>query len=49
MYLNRLRNAEDKGLRAKQFHEYVNRKIQNVRKELIRKGTKEEKSVKANS
>jgi hypothetical protein len=32
----------DKSTRAKFFNEYVNRKIQNIRKEFIRKGSQME-------
>jgi hypothetical protein len=37
MYLHRLGSGGEKSTRAKFFNEYVNRKIQNIRKELIRK------------
>jgi hypothetical protein len=35
--LARLANADNKPNRAKQFNDYVSRKIDNIRKELIRK------------
>jgi hypothetical protein len=37
IYLYRLGSGGDKFTRAKFFNEYVNRKVQNIRKELIRK------------
>jgi BEN domain len=36
-YLQRLGNAVDKPQRAKLFNDYVSRKIQNTRKEILRK------------
>jgi hypothetical protein len=37
MYLARLAGGENKANRARMFNDYVSRKIQNTRKELIRK------------
>jgi hypothetical protein len=37
MYLARLAGGENKANRARMFTDYVFRKIQNIRKELIRK------------
>jgi hypothetical protein len=42
IYLTRLEKVDDKPSRTKALHVYVSWKIQNVRKELLKKTTKEE-------
>jgi hypothetical protein len=37
-YLERIRTNDENGKRKKEFNGYVSRKIQNTRKELVRKG-----------